>query len=69
VTIYKWLWTRLGGRPWSDIIRDTWRQFEFFWIVGLVTLGVCLGHIFDWQRILLIWLIFSLGYLCGHLFW
>lgn len=69
VNWYRWLWLRLGGRPWTYIIRDAWDNAEFLWIVGLVSLGICLGHNFGWRTVLEGWLIFSLGYIAGHLFW
>ena len=67
--LYRALWSRIGGRPWTFIIRDAWDTSEFFWIVGLVGLGIWLGHIFSWHTVLKGWLIFSVGYLGGHLFW
>jgi hypothetical protein len=67
--LYRWLWTRIGGRPWTYIIRDAWYKAEFFWIAGLVSLGVWLGHNYGWKVILIGWLIFSAGYLAGHFFW
>ena len=67
--LYRKLWTRIGGRPWTYIIRDCWHKLEWFWITGLVGIGVWLGHAFDWKTILAGWLIFNIGYICGHLFW
>jgi len=67
--LYRWLWTRVGGRPWTFIIRDAWADYEFFWIVGLVSLGIWLGHLYTGESILKGWLIFAAGYLGGHLFW
>jgi len=67
--VYKWLWSHIGGRPWTYIIRDGWHEYEFFWIVGLVSLGVWMGHNYDWKSVLIGWLIFSVGYVGGHLFW
>ena len=69
VDLYKWLWSRVGGRPWTYILRDAWDNAEFFWIVGLVSLGIWLGHIYSWHTVLIGWLIFSAGYVFGHLFW
>lgn len=66
---YRFLWKRIGGRPWTYIIRDSWDNAEFFWIVGLVSLGIWLGHSFGWWVVFIGWLIFSTGYLGGHLFW
>lgn len=66
---YQWLWSHLGGRPWTYILRDAWDNAEFLWIVGLVSLGIWLGHTYGWESIIKGWLIFSIGYLAGHLFW
>ncbi len=67
--IYKWFWSKIGGRPWTFIIRDLWHKSEFIWIVGLVSLGVWLGHNYEWRVILTGWLIFSVGFTFGHFFW
>lgn len=66
---YKMLWSRIGGRPWTYILRDLWDDAEFLWIVTLVSLGIWLGHTFSFDTVIKGWLIFSLGYLAGHLFW
>ena len=66
---YKWWWTRLGGRPWTFILRDVWHKLELVWIVGLVSLGVWMGHHYDWVEVLKIIGVFALGYAAGHLFW
>ena len=65
---YRWLWSRIGGRPWSFIIRDTWHKFEGLWIIGLVAVGALLGH-WLWDLIFWFLLVFALGYIAGHLFW
>ncbi len=67
--LYKALWSRIGGRPWTYILRDAWDDAEFFWVVGLVSLGIWLGHRYGWSTVLKGWLIFSAGYVAGHLFW
>ena len=65
---YKALWSRIGGRPWTYILRDTWHELEGLWIIGLVAAGALLGR---WLWDLFFWflLVFSLGYIAGHLFW
>ena len=63
------LWGRLGGRPWTFLIRDTWHKAEFVWIVGLIAVGVVLGHHFNWIAILEIMGIFTIGFIGGHLMW
>ena len=67
-SLYKALWSRIGGRPWTYILRDTWHQFEGLWIVSLVAIGALLGHWF-WDLIFWFLLVFALGYIAGHLFW
>ena len=67
--LYKKLWSLIGERPWTYIIRDLWYKAEFVWIVGLVSLGVWLGHNYDWATVLIGWLVFSVGYCAGHFFW
>lgn len=69
MNLYKMLWSRIGGRPWTFITRDLWHKFEFVWIVGLVCLGVWLGHNYEWSTVVKIILIFSAGYTFGHFFW
>ena len=69
MNIYKELWSRIGGRPWTYITRDLWHKAEFVWIIGLVAAGVALGHHFDWIRVLEIMGIFTLGFIFGHFFW
>ena len=67
---YKKIWSLTPiNRPFTYWLRDLWHKFEFVWIVGLVSLGVWLGHNFDWRAILIGWLVFSTGYIGGHLFW
>jgi len=67
--LYRKLWSLIGGRPWTYILRDVWHGCEFVWVVLLVSAGVWLGHHYEWRSVLTGWLIFSLGYLFGHLFW
>jgi len=44
--LYEWLYTRIGGRPWSYIARDSFKKYPIFWILGFLVGGVVLGHIF-----------------------
>jgi len=61
-----WFW---AGRPFTYIIRDTWYKAEFVWIISLVAVGVWLGHQFDWLEVIRIMVIFTIGFIAGHLFW
>ncbi len=66
--IYKALWSRIGGRPWTYILRDIWHKFEGLCIIALVATGALLGH-YLWEFIFWFLLVFALGYIAGHLFW
>ena len=68
MNIYQRLYSKIGGRPWTYILRDTWYQFEGLWLIGLVAIGALLGH-WLWDLILWLLLAFALGYIAGHLFW
>jgi len=66
--IYKFIWSKIGGRPWTYILRDAWHKWEGIWIIGLVAAGAWLGHYF-WDAVLWFLLDFAVGYVAGHLFW
>ena len=69
MNLYKWLWSKVGGRPYTYILRDIWHKFEFFWIVGLIAAGIYIGHHYDWIEAIKILGVFTAGYIFGHLFW
>jgi len=66
---YKWLWSHIGGRPWTYITRDLWHKAEFVWIIGLVAVGVAMGHHLEWLEVLKVMGIFTIGFVFGHFFW
>jgi hypothetical protein len=66
--LYKLLWSRIGGRPWTYILRDAWNRAEGLWLMGLLAAGAFLGHWF-WHLIFWLLLTFAFGYVAGHLFW
>ena len=66
---YTWWWSRIGGRPWTFILRDWWIKFELLWVIALVAIGATLGECYGWPTILKILVIFVMGVLFGHLFW
>ncbi len=68
INVYKALWRKIGGRPWTYILRDTWHKFEGLWIIGLVAIGAALGH-WLWESVFWLLMVFALGYIAGHLFW
>ena len=66
--LYKKLWSLVGGRPFTYILRDLWVDFEYLWIIGFIAFGVWLGHNYGWAAVLerLAWL--TGGFLLGHFF-
>lgn len=64
---YKWLWSHIGGRPWTYIIRDFYHNHAILFIF-IEAWTVYLFNKFlhtDWRA----WVLISLGVLLGHLFW
>ena len=68
ISIYRALWSIIGGRPWSYILRDIWHKYEGLCIIVLVAIGAMLGQ-WLWQLVFWLLLVFALGYIAGHLFW
>ncbi len=68
INIYKALWSVIGSRPWSYILRDIWHKYEGLCIIALVAIGALLGH-WLWPLVFWLLLVFALGYIAGHLFW
>jgi hypothetical protein len=69
MNIYKWFWSKIGGRPWTYIIRDVYHEAE--WLIQTIwfALGVVVGLFSIWQVAVFLWLIYTFGYINGHLFW
>jgi len=44
--LYKALWSRIGGRPWTYIIRDSYHSKPLLWFALATAIGILLGHIF-----------------------
>ncbi|ACZ61458.1 MAG: hypothetical protein QQM50_04215 [Dehalococcoides mccartyi] len=68
MNLYRELWSRIGGRPWTYILRDLWHKYEGLCILALVAGGAFLGH-WLWHSVLWYLLNFTFGYIAGHLFW
>ena len=71
VDIYKWLWSRIGKRPWTYIARDIYHKFEYIWLVGLFVGGFAVGisRLVSWKWLLVIMAAYTIGYIHGHFFW
>ena len=66
--LYEKLWRKVGGKPWTEIIRDDQRKAPLAFLIVFMGLGVLVGKLAgkDWLQILLG---FLLGILCGHFWW
>ena len=62
---YKALWSRIGGRQWTYIMRDFAYQNPFLLIMLAFLLGMWLKTHLNWDMVLP----FLGGVLLSHLFW
>jgi len=46
--LYKALWSKIGGRPWTYIIRDFYHHHPLIFTFITLGIGSLLGHLF-WQ--------------------
>ncbi len=69
MNLYKELWSRIGGRPWTFISRDVWHQIEYVPIVVLLMVGFALGRSLTWWEFGQLLIAFTIGYILGHFFW
>ena len=44
--LYRALWSRIGKRPWTNIIRDNYKRYPLLWLLVFGALGILLGHLF-----------------------
>lgn len=44
--LYRALWSRIGGRPWTYIVRDSYHRRPLFWLAAAAGIGLILGHLF-----------------------
>ncbi len=44
--LYRALWSRMGGRPWTYIIRDSYHHRPLLWLALSSGIGILLGHLF-----------------------
>ena len=67
--LYKKLWSLIGKRPWTYIIRDARQKYPTPWMLGVMLVSSMLGHYY-WGWLLLIGcVVLLIGILWGHLWW
>ncbi len=66
--LYEWIYSRVGGRPWTHIIRDDQKASPLLYMLIFLGLGILVVKLAGryWWQILVG---FLLGVLCGHFFW
>ena len=69
MNLYKMLWSKIGGRPWTYIWRDLWHHAEYLMQAIWLFTGVAIGVFFGWGWAGIAWGIYTLGYINGHFFW
>jgi len=68
-SLYKKLWSVIGGRPWTFITRDIWHQFEYIMQVAWFFIGIGVYIWIGWFGVLLFITFYTFGYINGHFFW
>ncbi len=66
---YKWLWSRIGGRKWTFIIRDARQKHPTQWMLGVLVFGATIGRFFWSWELLGAFGVLLVGILWGHLWW
>lgn len=69
MNIYKWLWSKIGGRPWTFIWRDIYHEAEWLIQIMWLCVGATLGIYFGWIGVGVFIGIYTLGYINGHFHW
>lgn len=70
MSFYKMLWSKIGGRPWTFIMRDIYHEAE--WVTHFIwfSLGILVLSIFhDVCLAFILFGVYTFGYISGHLFW
>ncbi len=66
--LYRWLYTRIGRKPWTEIVQDEQRSVPILFMLIFLGLGILIirwgGK--NWWQLLLALLV---GILAGHIFW
>ncbi len=66
--LYEKLWRKVGGKPWTEIVREDQRNSPLTYLLVFLGLGVMLARAAskNWWQILIG---FLLGILAGHFWW
>ena len=66
--LYEKLWGKVGGKPWTEIIREDQKRTPLLYMLIFLGLGILVSKLAGkyWWQILIG---FLLGILIGHFFW
>ena len=68
-SLYKKLWSIVGGRPWTYIWRDIYHTAPIVIQVLWFFIGVAVYNWLGWLGVLIFWCIYMFGFLEGHFHW
>lgn len=66
--LYEKLWRKVGGKPWTEIVREDQKASPLMYLLIFLGLGILVARLAgkNWWQILVG---FLLGILCGHFWW
>ncbi|MBA7618333.1 hypothetical protein ES703_25654 [subsurface metagenome] len=66
--LYEKLWRQVGGKPWTEIVREDQRRSPLLYMLIFLGLGIIVSRLAGkyWLQILLG---FLLGIIVGHFWW
>ena len=68
---YNWVYNRVGGKPWTEIVREDQKKSPLLYLLIFLFLGIMVGKLAGkyWWHILVVVVCFGLGILAGHFWW
>ncbi|AII60858.1 MAG: hypothetical protein LLF82_000071 [Dehalococcoides mccartyi] len=66
--LYEKLWRKVGGKPWTEIVREDQKASPLVYLLIFLGLGILVARLAgkNWWQILVG---FLLGIICGHFWW
>lgn len=66
--LYKKLWSQVGGKPWTELIREDQKRAPLLFMLIFLGLGILVTRFTGkyWWQLLLALLV---GIIIGHVFW
>lgn len=66
--LYECLWRRVGGKPWTEIVREDQKRNPLLYMLIFLFMGIMVVKLTG-KRCWWYALAFGLGILVGHFFW